>query len=162
MKYILILMIPVLLVNCTTPSTNPIVVTGEDEAILREFKTVLWPKAYAEQDTALLNSMLHEEFELVDDNGDKYTKADELEYISNYGPTYDEFDFEITRLDIFENGTAVISGTGTMKGVDGAEAYITTYKSSNVVVKVDGQWKAINSHVSGVKEERFPMAPEGE
>ncbi|WP_421765536.1 nuclear transport factor 2 family protein [Ekhidna sp.] len=162
MKYILILMIPVLLVNCTTPSTNPIVVTGEDEAILREFKTVLWPKAYAEQDTALLNSMLHEEFELVDDNGDKYTKADELEYISNYGPTYDEFDFEITRLDIFENGTAVISGTGTMKGIDGAEAYITTYKSSNVVVKVDGQWKAINSHVSGVKEERFPMAPEGE
>lgn len=160
MKYFLILMISAILMSCTTPETNPIIVTDEDEEVLREFKTVLWPKAYAEQDTALLNSMLHEEFELVDDNGDKYTKADELEYISNYGPTYDEFDFEITRLDIFENGTAVISGTGTMKGVDGAEAYITTYKSSNVVVKVEGQWKAINSHVSGVKEERFPMAPE--
>ena len=148
------------LIGCTTPATNPTVLTNEDEAALREFKTVLWPKAYADQDTALLNRMLHEDFEMVDDNGDKYTKADELEYISKYGPTYDEFNFEITRLDIFDNGTAVISGTGTMKGVDGGEAYITTYKSSNVVIKVDGAWKAINSHVSGVKEERFPMAGE--
>jgi hypothetical protein len=162
MKYSMMLFLAVFAIGCTTPATNPMVITDDDEATLREFKTVLWPKAYADQDTALLNSMLHEEFELVDDNGDKYTKADELEYISKYGPTYDEFDFEITRLDIFDNGTAVISGTGTMKGVDGAEAYITTYKSSNVVIKVDGQWRAINSHVSGVKEDRFPMAPEEE
>ncbi len=162
MKYLMLVMAAFFIVSCTTPATNPVVITDDDEATLREFKTVLWPKAYAEQDTALLNSMLHPEFEMVDDNGDKYTKADELEYISNYGPTYDEFDFEITRLDIFDNGTAVISGTGTMKGVEGGEAYITKYKSSNVLVKVDGKWKAINSHVSGVKEERFPMAPEGE
>lgn len=158
MKYLLMLTIATVLIGCTTPTANPVVVTEEDEAKLREFKTVLWPKAYADQDTALLNSMLHEDFEMVDDNGDKYTKADELEYISKYGPTYNEFDYEITRLDIFDNGTAVISGTGTMKGTEGTEAYITTYKSSNVVIKVDGKWKAISSHVSGVKEERFLMA----
>lgn len=158
MRYLLTLSIVYILAGCTTPATNPVVITDQDEETLREFKTVLWPKAYREQDTVLLDQLLHEEFEMVDDNGDKYTKADELEYIANYGPSYDEFDFEITRLDIFENGTAVISGTGTMKGIDGGEAYITKYKSSNVLVKVDGKWKAINSHVSGVKEERFPMA----
>ena len=158
MKYLLTLTIAVLLIGCTTPSTNPVVITDEDEETLRNFKTVLWPQAYNEQDTALLNTLLHDDFQMMDDNGDSFTKADELEYITNYAPSHDEFNYEITRLDLFDNGTAVISGTGTMKGVDGAEAYITTYKSSNVLIKENGQWKAISSHVSGVKEETFPMA----
>ncbi|WP_425391416.1 nuclear transport factor 2 family protein [Ekhidna sp.] len=160
MKYFSIVCLVLLMVQCTTPSTNPVVITDQDEETLREFKTVLWPKAYNEQDTALLNQLLHAKFEMMDDNGDSFTKADELDYISNYAPSHDEFNYEITRLDLFDNGTAVISGTGTMKGVEGGEAYITTYKSSNVLVKENGQWKAISSHVSGVKEETFPMAPE--
>ena len=164
MKYFLLVLVGAALFSCSTPSneastSNSAVITAEDEAILRDFKTVQWPKAYGEQDTVLLDRLLHDEFQMIDDNGDTYTKADELEYIANYGPSYDEFEFEIVRLDIFDNGTAVISGVGTMKGVEAGEAYITKYKSSNVLVKVDGQWKAISSHVSGVKEEKFPMAP---
>lgn len=162
MKYFLMILLAVAITSCTTPATNPVVITDNDEATLREFKTVLWPKAYGEQDTVLLDQLLHDDFQMIDDNGDSYTKVDEMEYISNYGPSYDEFEYEITRLDIFENGTAVISGTGTMKGVEAGEAYITKYKSSNSLVKVDGEWKAISSHVSGVKEERFPMAPGGD
>ena len=160
MKLLLTLSILALSFSCSQTSSSPI--TGEDEATLRDFKTVLWSKAYSEQDTALLNSLLHTDFQMTDDNGDKYSKQDEITYISNYGPSYDEFSFEVTGLNIFENGTAVISGTGTMKGVETGEAYITTYKSTDALIKVDGQWKAISSHVSGVKEERFPMAPVGE
>lgn len=159
MKYLVLGFLSVAMCSCTTSSTNAVVITDDDEATLREFKTVLWPKAYGEQDTVLLDQLLHEDFQMIDDNGDTYTKADELAYIANYGPSYDEFNFEIIRLDIFDNGTAVISGEGTMKGVEAGEAYITKYKSSNVLVKMDGQWKAISSHVSGVKEEKFPMAP---
>ncbi|SNS76123.1 protein of unknown function [Ekhidna lutea] len=157
MKYLSLLIVAIAF-GCATPATNPVVITADDEATLRNFKTVLWPQAYNEQDTALLNQLLHDKFQMMDDNGDSFTKDDELEYISNYAPTHDEFEYNITRLDLFDNGTAVIAGTGTMKGVDGNEAYITTYKSSNILVKVQGQWKAINSHVSGVKEEKFPMA----
>lgn len=159
MKYLVLGFLSVAMFSCTTSSTNTVVITDDDEATLREFKTVLWPKAYGEQDTVLLDQLLHKDFQMIDDNGDTYTKADELAYIANYGPSYDEFNFEIIRLDIFDNGTAVVSGEGTMKGVEAGEAYITKYKSSNVLVKMDGQWKAISSHVSGVKEEKFPMAP---
>ncbi|MEO9484788.1 MAG: nuclear transport factor 2 family protein [Ekhidna sp.] len=165
MKYLLLGLVTMMF-SCTTPSTTaPTVITDEDEALLRAFKTVSWPKAYGEQDTVLLDELLHDDFQMIDDNGDIYTKADELAYVANYGPSYDEFDFEITRLDIFENGTAIISGVGTMKGVEAGvpgqpgQAYITKYKSSNVLIKVDGKWRAISSHVSGVKEEKFPMAP---
>lgn len=155
-------LVALLIIGCNQPtstSTNS-PLTSDDEEVLRNLKTVLWPKAYSEQDTALLNQILHEDFELVDDNGDTYSKADELEYISNYGPSYSEFEFQVERVDLFENGTAMVSGKGVMKGENNDGAYITTYKSSNTLVKVDGKWKAINSHVSGVKEETFENAPE--
>lgn len=159
MKYIITTVLTSILIGCTAPVSNQSVITSDDEDVLRELKTELWSKAYSEQDTALLNKILHEDFQLIDDNGDTFSKQDELNYITNYGPSYDEFVFEITRLDIFDNGTAVIFGTGKMKGIASGEAYITTYKSSNVLIKENGEWKAINSHVSGVKEETFPMAP---
>lgn len=145
---------------CTTPATNPTVITDEDEDRVRELQVELIPNAYDERDTASLSQFLHEKFQLIDDNGDAYTKKDEMEYVANFGPSYSEFEFEIADVRFFENGTAVIRGKGTMKGVDDQSAYITTYKSSNVFIKVGSDWKAINSHVSGVKEERYDMAPE--
>lgn len=141
--------------NATNNSSETASLIDEtDREVLREYKTLLWPKAYADQDTALLNQLLHKEFELVDDQGDTYSKQDELAYITKYGPSYDAFVFEITRLDLFENGTAVVTGVGTLTGKDDAGAYTTTYRSSNVLVKQDGRWQAINSHVSGVEEVR--------
>jgi len=164
MRYLLF--IPILVLACGTPSSDTAgtssIISDADEAAVREFKTVLWGKAYGEQDTVLLAQLLHEGFQLIDDNGDTYSKEDELAYVGQYGPSYDEFEFSISRLELFDNGTAVVFGTGTMKGVNGDEAYITTYKSSNVLIKVGDQWQAINSHVSGVKEETFPMASEEE
>jgi hypothetical protein len=133
-------------------------VSEEDESTLRTLHTVLWTQAYSEQDTSLLNQLLHENFQLIDDNGDKYSKADEMTYVAENGPSYDEFEFEVNRIDIFDNGTAMIYGTGIMKGVEGAEAYITKYQSSTALVKEKGAWRAISSHVSGVKEETFPLA----
>lgn len=157
MKYLLFpIFASILLMSCSS-SSNSTVITASDKDALREFKTLHWPKAYSEQDTALLSKLLHDDFEMMDDNGDVFSKADEMEYVAKYGPSYNEFDFQITRLSLFPNGTAVVSGIGTMKGIDAGEAYITTYKSSNTLVKQAGEWKAINSHVSGVKEERFPM-----
>lgn len=150
--------------SCTQPQSSATIsmIDSEDEEALRNLKTVLWPKAYGEQDTVLLDQILHEDFELIDDNGDTYSKNDEMEYISNYGPSYSEFEFQVERIDMFDNGTAMVSGKGIMKGENSDGAYITTYKSSNTLIKVDGLWKAINSHVSGVKEEVFENAPTDE
>ncbi len=125
-----------------------------DYDILRKFIINDLPTAYGEQDTALLNHLLHEKFQLIDDQGDTYSKQDELEYASNYGPSYDFFSFEIKKLDVFDNGTSVISGVGTLRGEDDRGSYTTTYQFSNVLIKDDGAWKVINSHVSGVDEVR--------
>ena len=146
------------MISCVSPSTNPVIITNQDQEILSKLKIISWVQAYTKQDTALLNELLHEKYLLTDDNGDRYTKKDEMEYVTDYGPSYDEFNFKISTLDIFENGTAIIIGEGILKGIEGNETYITKYQSSNTFIKIDGKWKAINSHVSGTKEERFPMS----
>lgn len=123
-----------------------------DEIILRQIKEKEWPRAYREQDTALLHKILADEFQSIDNEGNISTKALELDYISKNKPAYDSFYFDIKRLEIFENGTAVVSGTGHIRGKNEGGGYHTIYQSSNIFIKRKGQWKAIASHVSGVKD----------
>ena len=125
-----------------------------DTARLRELKEVLWPKAYREQDVALLNRILAEEFESIDAAGARSTKAEELEYIKKNKPRYDSFRFEVRRLQVFENRTAIVSGTGYIetKPKGDEKGSRTEYQSSNVFIERDGRWQAIASHISGIKE----------
>ena len=117
---------------------------ADDEKTLRHFKTVMWPTAYRTQDVELLDSMLHDTFEMIDAEGNRSTKAKELEYIANNRWDPGSFEYRIERLQIYQDRFAVIDGTGV------AERY--TYKSSNFLVKEAGEWKAIASHVSGFRE----------
>lgn len=122
-----------------------------DEEVLRELKEVLWPMAYREQDVELLDRILADEFQMVSADGAWTTKADELAWVRKNRPDYASFVFTIKRLDVFENGTAVVAGQGRVEGTgeDGPWAY--TYESSNILIKRDGVWRAVASHVSGVK-----------
>lgn len=122
-----------------------------DEQQLRELKEVFWPRAYFEQDVALLDAILADEFELIDAEGNRTTKADELAWVRDHKPGYDSLVFEIRRLDVFGNGSAVVAGTGTVRGVDEDGPYVVTYESTNVLIKRDGQWRAVASHVSGMR-----------
>jgi hypothetical protein len=125
-----------------------------DKTRLRELKEVLWPKAYREQDAALLARILADEFESIDAEGNVSTKAEELDYVRKNKPSYDSFRFVIRRLQIFENRTAVVSGTGYIetKAKEGKKGSKTEYQSSNVFIERDGRWQAISSHVSGIKK----------
>ena len=114
-----------------------------DEEVLREFKTVLWPEAYRNQDVELLDRMLHDSFVVITDNGAVSTKQDELDFLKENDWDPGEFEYRIDRLDIYESNFAIISGRGF------AEDY--SYTSSNVLMKLDGRWQAIGSHVSGVE-----------
>lgn len=119
---------------------------------LRHIKEVEWPASYRMQDTLLLDKILADEFQSIDAAGEVSNKKLELEYIKNNKPTYSSFNYKITRLEIFENNTAIISGTGTLKGSNEKGDYVMTYQSSNVFIKRKNHWKAISSHVSGIKK----------
>jgi ketosteroid isomerase-like protein len=125
-----------------------------DEAALREIKEVLWPRAYARQDVALLDSLSADEFQMVDADGNWSTKADELEWVRSNPPSYNALVFEIIRLDIFENGSAIVAGRGIVSGTDEQGPYTLEYQSTNVLIKRNGTWRAVASHVSGIKREQ--------
>jgi hypothetical protein len=120
-----------------------------DEVALRELKEVFWPKAYFEQDVKLLDRILADEFQMIEGEGNWSTKAEELDWVAGNKPAYDVLVFGIRRLDIFENGSAIVAGTGTMRGTDDDGPYVAEYQSTNVLIKRDGVWKAVASHVSG-------------
>jgi len=126
--------------------------TASDEAELRHLKEVLWPRAYFEQDVALLDSILADEFRLVDAAGNWSTKQDQLERVRTSKPDYDSLVFSIERLEIFADGAAIVAGQGTIRGVEQNRPYVATYQSTNVLVRRDGRWQAVASHVSGVRQ----------
>jgi hypothetical protein len=116
----------------------------EDARTLRHFKTVLWPQAYRTQDVALLDRLLHDSFQLIDDTGKRSDKAGELAWIRENTWNPGAFEYRIERLDIYDGRWAIVDGSGI------AEKY--RYKSSNVLIKQDGRWQAVASHVSGYEE----------
>ncbi len=122
----------------------------DDERDLRQLKEERWPRAYREGDVALLDSILAKEFRRIDDKGNWSSKQDELDYVAKHRPSYREFRFEIRRLEVFENGTAVVAGRGVITGDATNPSSVFEYQSSNVLIKRDGRWQAISSHVSGV------------
>jgi hypothetical protein len=86
---------------------------------------------------------------MIDNDGNWFSKADELEWVSGNKPSYDSLTFTIRRLEIFENDTAVVAGTGVIRGADEKGRYVGEYQSTNIFIKRDGRWRAVPSHVSG-------------
>ena len=121
-----------------------------DEQQLRHIKQELWPKAYKNQDVALLNSILAPSFELVTSDGKRFSKADELASLPNHRWPHKTFAFEISRLDIYEGKFAIVSGEGRGTGKNEKGPYCFKYQSSNVLHKIDSKWRGTLSHVSGV------------
>lgn len=140
-------------------ATGPIDASADDTVeadaeVLRVLKQEHWPMAYRQQDTALLDRILADEFQMIDGSGDWSAKQDELDWVARNRPAYDSLEFEIRRLDIFENGTAIVAGTGHIRGTDDEGPYVAEYQSTNVLIKRDGTWRAIASHVSGYRQIR--------
>lgn len=125
--------------------------SGADERELRALKEDLWPRAYREGDAALLDRILAPEFQMIDPDGGWSNKAAELEYVSKHKTVNRSFRFEIRRLEVFENGTAIVAGRGVVIGPEFDPDGGYQYQSSNILIKRDGRWQAIASHVSGVK-----------
>ena len=144
MKYLSAAILLFAFLTTTQPGTAATDQPLSDEEVLREFKTVLWPRAYRAQDTKLLDRLLHDSFQMIDGEGNRSTKQKELAWIAENAWNPGKFEYRIERLDIFNGETAIIDGTGL------AENY--SYKSSNVLIKKDGQWRAVASHVSGYRE----------
>ncbi len=149
MRLLLVVTAACLLVCCNGPSSsNQDPVTAEELEALRYLKEVEWPEAYREQDTVLLDRILGDDFQMIDAAGNWSDKAAELAWIKENASAPDSFYYEIKRLEALENGTVLICGTGHIFN----DSTHMIYQSSNIMIKRKENWKAVASHVSGIKE----------
>jgi hypothetical protein len=123
----------------------------KDKIELRRMKEDLWPRAYREGDAALLDRILATEFQMVDPDGNWSDKRKELDYVAKHKAKNRSFRFEIRRLEVLENGTAIVAGRGVVIGPESDPEGGYEYQSSNILIKREGRWQAIASHVSGVR-----------
>lgn len=124
-----------------------------DEDYLMYLKEKLWPQAYKEQNVKLLDNILDPSFELVGMDGSRRNKQQELADLEKYAWPHESFSFTVSRLDIYQERFAVVSGQGKAMGKNEKGSYCFTYQSSNVLRKEKNTWRAVLSHVSGFKEE---------
>jgi hypothetical protein len=142
-------LLPILLLGlaAASPAADP---ASDDEAVLRRIKLELWPRAYREQDVELLDRLLDPRFQMIDGEGRPSSKADELAWVAAQATSYDTFDYQIERLDVFAGSSAIVAGRGTVSGERDGQRWTHVYRSTNVLVKRDERWVAVASHVSPV------------
>lgn len=129
---------------------NAVSSQDDDHNTLRHLKETLWPQAYREADVELLDSILHEDFAIITASGEWSTRKTELAELPNYGWPHESFSYQIRRLDIYHDNTAIVAGEGRASGNNDEGPYCLRYQSSNILIKQGGKWKAVLSHVSGV------------
>lgn len=151
MKYLLFLLALSVLAGCVQISEPPssFELSEGDLKALRYLKEVEWPQAYRLQDTILLDRILGEDFQMIDAGGTWSDKAGELAWIKENASAPDSFYYDIRRLEALENGTVLICGTGHIFN----DTTHTIYQSSNILIKRKNNWKAVASHVSGIKSQ---------
>ncbi len=128
---------------------------SDDEATLRQIKTVEWPRIYREQDVQALDRLLADDFVVYDSSG-ATPKAEELAWLAKNAWKNDGFSYRIQRLSIYGD-TALIVGEGLVRFASGEKPHQTRYVSSNVFVREDGRWRAVSSHVGEARDE--PLQP---
>lgn len=151
MKYLLTTLVIVLIISCAKKNTvdSSFELSHNDLESLRYLKEVEWPKAYRYQDTVLLDRILGEDFQMIDAGGTWSDKAGELAWIKENASAPDSFYYDIRRMEALENGTVLICGTGHIFN----DTTHTIYQSSNILIKRKNNWKAVASHVSGIKSQ---------
>ena len=132
-KIVLLFLVPALI--CIISLAQEKTPQSKDEKELVYIKNVLWPKAYHEQDTKLLNQILHYSFQSIDAAGNRTTKQDEMEYIRKNKTSVSSSRFIIERFDIYKDKFAIIDGTGIFSSV--------TEETNNAVSNILGMARGL-------------------
>lgn len=122
-----------------------------DIAELTEIKVNEWRRIYAERDAEALEDFLAEEFIVLSPVGVMSTKDEEIEYLRTTPPDSAPSDFVYSISEILFQGedVAVIFGHGdSTRSTEEGEPCHHRYWSSNTLVRENGAWKALFSHVS--------------
>lgn len=127
---------------------------GSHESALKDIKLKQWPAYYRTGNAGGLRDFLLDGFRVISGDGSVSPKEEELAWVAKSAWNPKDFVYTITSISCPGASTAIIVGQGRFKGeVDGVW-HEHSYVSSNVLLLVDGRWRAAISHISGERSER--------
>ncbi|MCP3139125.1 nuclear transport factor 2 family protein [Pyxidicoccus xibeiensis] len=104
-------------------------------------------EAFRIGDVRLVNDFLGEGFTLTDSSGNVTTREETLTEIRNKEPRYEVFRNHDMKVRLYGT-TAVVNGITTVKGTSGGKPFAAELQFTDTLVKQDGKWRIVASHVS--------------
>lgn len=108
-----------------------------------------WGTAFERRDLHKLNRLMADEYNFTDPLGQIRTKAETLDALAT-----NEVNFESTNSDNVRvrvcGDTAVVTGRSTFRGRYRGFSVSGQYQYTDVLVRREGSWKAVNSHITAL------------
>jgi ketosteroid isomerase-like protein len=138
-----------------TPSGAPSFVpqTDEEAAVLRVQHE--WMEAVRDKDAAALDRILADDYTYTDSGGSVSNKADSLRQARTGGGHMKAFHTSDAKARVYGD-MAIITGRVRMEGVARGEPYDSEVRFTDILARIDGQWRAVAAHASRPSELRAP------
>lgn len=108
-------------------------------------------EAFRLRDLGRLEKLLATEFVLVDSQGVVQSRAQNIEEVRLGDPVYEIFRNLDMSARVYGNA-AVVQGITHVKGTSGGKAFEVKLRFTDTLVKRDGRWQLVVSHVSRLTE----------
>ena len=99
-------------------------------------------KAYAKADTGFMEKYFADEFTAIHSDGKLSTKAQEIANIKSSSLKWDSVDVHERKIHAYGD-TAVVIGLASSKGTLGGKPYTGDYRTTEIWVKHNGNWKIV-------------------
>ena len=108
-----------------------------------------WGNAYVRRDAAWLEEMLAEEYSVTDADGVTAHRAQLMAEFRSATRIYEATAYDDATVKVYGD-VAIVAGRGMVKGRSKSGAFHRQYFSTNILVKRNGRWQAVATHISGV------------
>ena len=136
-----------------TPASSAAAHTHEEEIVLRVQRE--WMEATRDNDVAALERILADDYTYTDSRGRVSNKADSLRYARAARNHMKAFYTSDEKARVYGD-VAIVTGRMRVEGVAGGEPYDAEVRFTDILARVDGQWRAVAAHASRPNERPTP------
>jgi hypothetical protein len=109
-------------------------------------------KAFLDADPVALKWVLTPDFTLTLSNGEVSTRGNEIDELRTGKVRYDVFENYDMNARIYDDNVAIVLGKTHVKGTSEDEPFDRIFQFTDTVVKRDGRWQVVASHVSRLEK----------
>ena len=106
-----------------------------------------WSTAWQKKDAAFLQKLWADEYLSTDQDGNTFTKTQDLANVSDRGTSITSFALTDLKVHLYGD-TAVVTGLNTVKSTFKGKDSSGAYRFTDVFVKRDGRWQVVATHGS--------------